>query len=305
MLIFLEGEVMKVNFLRSIMLGSSVFVLTACSLTAGGNTATTGGSVAGGSSVKTLQQLNTANTKIAGYTSRLKTQSGNKVALTEKNSGFSFTANSAGGYDVDTSGQKISFKSSDYVKANDHYVASIGANKATLMFNKDNADYKYANMFAIKFASPTLSSIEYMTGVYGSKTTIVPTSQSASYKGRTEFLVQYKNHFNISAGDAFNADINLSANFATGNITGKIDNIRTQYQPSKVRAETISINDGKVSSTGFAAKVKSTAGTGYFSEVLNGTMNAQFYGPDGAETGGNFDLSSDKLVGTGSFIAKQ
>jgi hypothetical protein len=127
-------------------------------------------------------------------------------------------------------------------------------------------------------------------------TASMPTNVTATYNGSTIGVAG-----SPSASYAVTGTVQLTATFATGNVTTTISNL--QFQNTATNAITNQPN-----LTGLAT-ISPTMGNQYggplSSAALTGTSTGTFYGPAAKETAGVWNVSGGGLTAIGSYGAKQ
>lgn len=148
-------------------------------------------------------------------------------------------------------------------------------------------------------------------GYFGvAQTASMPTSGSATYTGgATGFIVQPNSTNASGIAGAFYGSSSLTANFASGNVTGSITGINAYQGNTNTLVGTV--NDigltATISGSAYAgtASVTGAAGTAFDISGATGPLVGGFYGPAANETAGVFNLTggTNHVSVTGAFGA--
>jgi hypothetical protein len=146
-------------------------------------------------------------------------------------------------------------------------------------------------------------------------TATMPTTGTAAYTGGATGYVIQPVATNSTNAAQFYGTSSLTANFATGNVTGSITAINAYSVNNGGSGQTLlgTINNIGVSGTisgstfGGTASVTGSAGSAFDIAGATGTMKGGFYGPAANEVAGVFNLSggANNTTLMGSFGAKQ
>lgn len=135
---------------------------------------------------------------------------------------------------------------------------------------------------------------------------------SATYLGRARIDSYDTTGFvqnNVSQTQV-RSDLNMTANFGSGTISGQMTNfeVRGQDQPGVNIAGTISMDETSINGNGFSGTLTPDAALLAASQnsSLSGTYGGSFYGPEGEQVGGTLAISGmgdegDSFVGAGFF----
>jgi len=163
--------------------------------------------------------------------------------------------------------------------------------------------------------TPTYAGVQAGARPGVTETGTMPTSGSATYTGGAVGYVVQPVAVNPNNVGEFYGTSSLSANFATGAVTGSITGINAYSVHNSGSGQTPlgTVNNIGLSATisgseySGTADVTGSAGTAFDISGATGSLKGAFYGPNAAETAGVFYLSggtnSTELMG--SFGAKQ
>ena len=141
----------------------------------------------------------------------------------------------------------------------------------------------------------------------------MPTTGSASYTGGAVGWLVQPTSLNPNNAANYYGTMNLTANFATGAVSGAVTAIQLFTPTNNTTPMSGTSSDvmlaGTISGSGFSgtASAGSTAGTAFDLTGATGNTRGGFYGPNAAETAGVFSLTGGPKETTmsGSFGAKQ
>ncbi|MDG2002190.1 MAG: transferrin-binding protein-like solute binding protein, partial [Novosphingobium sp.] len=128
------------------------------------------------------------------------------------------------------------------------------------------------------------------------QTTSMPTTGSATYNGGAVGFVQQPVATNSTNVSQFWGSTSVTANFATGAVTGLISSIQA-YDVSDSTTLLGTINNiglsGNIAGSGWSGTtdVPGAAGTAFDISGATGTVTAGFYGPNADETAGVFNVT--------------
>ncbi|HUZ12961.1 MAG TPA: transferrin-binding protein-like solute binding protein [Caulobacteraceae bacterium] len=215
--------------------------------------------------------------------------------------------------------------------------ANVTENQGTVTSSTDPAipnggttDYQtYSSVTALQYSeygtwdlAPNSSGNSVYVGVLAGgqpgvpQTASMPTTGSATYSGgATGYIVQPNSSNSTGTAGGFFGNASLTANFASGGVTGSISGIQAySVQNNGVGGNAIgSVNDISLSAnisgaqyTG-TASASGSAGAAFDISGATGSLKGAFYGPSAAETAGVFYLTggTNGVSVMGAFGAKQ
>ncbi len=143
----------------------------------------------------------------------------------------------------------------------------------------------------------------------GAMTAVMPTTGTATFSGGATGSVAQPNGTNLSAN--FYGSASMTANFATGGITGSITGMQAYVGNSATTIGTINAVGfaAAISGSTFAGTTSVTTGSGTAFNISGavGQVKGGFYGPNAAEAAGVFNLTggNNGITMTGAFGVKQ
>ena len=139
-----------------------------------------------------------------------------------------------------------------------------------------------------------VASSVYGFAVYGTRTTNMPTTGTASYEGHMG-AVEFPSDDAVLTGSAqanmYQGDVGLMANFTSSTVTGNVTNLESRPGNTGTYVSAIGGLNFNATINGNALTASDLAGTGALARYSNGSVKGAFYGPDAAEVGGVFNAA--------------
>jgi hypothetical protein len=130
--------------------------------------------------------------------------------------------------------------------------------------------------------------------VYGTRTTNMPTTGTASYEGHmgaVEFPSDDAVFTDSAQANMYQGDVGLMANFTSSTVTGNVTNLESRPGNTGTYVSAIGGLNFNATINGNALTASDLAGTGALARYSNGSVKGAFYGPDAAEVGGVFNAA--------------
>ena len=182
----------------------------------------------------------------------------------------------------------------------------------------NNLQYASFGLWELRPCPPNTCLAKYV-GTYGggapgnAQTAAMPTTGSASFTGGAVGRLAQPASLNPTNAANYYGTINLTANFASGAISGAVTGIQLYAPGNNTTPLAGTSNDvmltGTIAGSGFSGTATAglTVGTAFDLTGASGNLRGGFYGPNAAEAGGVFSLTGGPKETTlsGSFGARQ